>query len=252
MNLKRRLKKLIPLEYTYKVLHLKKSIPIIGKPYHKSYSGNGEDIVLCEYLFAGKRNGFFVDIGAFHPKIISNTYRLSKRGWRGINIDPNPQAIKLFDRYRKKDINLRLGISDSEEKKTYYNFAFSGANTFDEEFAQQKMKKKWNKLISKDQVQCLPLKSILEKHAPETHIDLLDVDVEGHDLNVLKSNDWEKFRPSVVLVEDKKFRYSPGTSEIYKYLEEKGYRFHSYMDITLIMTDAHFKPNEKIKAESQQ
>lgn len=248
MNLKSRLKKIIPLEYTYKVLHFKKSLPIIGKPFHKSFSGNGEDIILCEYLFAGKQKGFFVDVGAFHPKIISNSYKLSKRGWVGINIDPNPQAMNLFKKYRKKDTNLRLGISDTAEKKTYYNFAFSGANTFDEEFAQEKMSKKWNKLISKEEIQCLPLKDILTEHAPKSKIDLLDVDVEGHDLNVLKSNDWDRFRPSVVLVEDKEFRQKPGFSEIYQYLKDRRYKFHSYVDITLVMTEEDFKPNEMIKS----
>lgn len=244
MDLKRLVLKTIPQKYIFTLLHLKKSLPFVGGASFKSYSGNGEDIILKEYLFKGKRNGFFVDVGSFHPKIISNTYLLHKHGWRGINIDPNPQAIKLFKRYRPKDINLRLGIAETASDRTYYNFSYSGANTFDETVGEQKANKDWNTVISKDKVHCEPLKVILEKHVPtNTKIDLLDVDVEGLDLEVLKSNDWERFRPNVVLVEDKEFRENPGHSEVYLFMVNQGYKFYSYLDITLVMIEQSFRRN---------
>jgi hypothetical protein len=80
MNIKQLIRAKIPPKYIFKVLHLSKSLPFIGKPYHKNYSGNGEDIILINYLFKGLKSGTYIDIGAFHPKIISNTHALYEKG----------------------------------------------------------------------------------------------------------------------------------------------------------------------------
>ncbi len=245
MDLKSYIRNAVPQQYIYRLLHLKKSLPFFGGAYFKSYSGNGEDIILMHYLFKNKKNGFYVDIGSFHPKIISNTYNLYKKmGWKGINVDPNPQTHKLFEKYRPNDINLRFGIAEKEEEKTYYNFSYSGANTFDEAFGESKTSRPWNTLLSKERIKCVPLVSIFKAHVPPgTEINLLDIDVEGLDLQVLKSNNWSIYRPMVILVEDKEFRKNAGSSEIFLYLKEQGYEFHSYLDITLVMTERNFKAN---------
>jgi FkbM family methyltransferase len=148
--------------------------------------------------------------------------------------------MALFKKYRKDDTNLELGIAEQKEKKTYYNFSFSGANTIDKDFGERKASKNWNTLLSKDEIECLPLSEILDQYAGDKKIDLLDVDVEGYDLEVLKSNDWSKYRPSVILVEDQDFRTKLGQSEIYSYLAEKDYQFNSYCEMTLIMTAKEF------------
>ena len=67
--------------------------------------------------------------------------------------------------------------------------------------------------------------------------------LEGLDLEVLMSNDWDMYNPSVILVEDKTFRKKLSDSDVYKYLIGKDYVFHSYMDITLIMHHKNFKAN---------
>src|SRR3989344_4572766 len=76
---------------------------LLGK---RSYSQSGEDMILRS-IFDDKKEGFYVDVGAFHPKLYSNTYYFYKRGWRGINIEPNPGANFGI---RKGDINLKCGI----------------------------------------------------------------------------------------------------------------------------------------------
>ena len=83
------------------------------------YSQSGEDIIIGNF-FQNKNKGFFVDVGAYHPKHYSNTYLLYKNGWRGINIEPNPASIKLFNKYRKNDINLQTGVLN-ENKEAYYH-----------------------------------------------------------------------------------------------------------------------------------
>ena len=75
-----------------------------------TFSQNGEDSVLLR-IFDNKNDGFYVDIGAFHPICYSNTYALYKKGWRGINIDATPGSMFLFNKIRPRDINIETGIS---------------------------------------------------------------------------------------------------------------------------------------------
>lgn len=205
----------------------------------KSFSADGEDLILWK-MFGGKKNGFYVDVGSLHPKYVSNTYKLYKCGWRGINIDPNPATKKLFDLYRRNDINLQIGIAAEESELIYHEFEFAGLNTLDEEYARFRTEQKGNKIVRKSSVPCLPLRTVFEKHLHNNEIDVLDVDVEGFDLDVLKSNDWEKYRPKVILVEDRVFRNKINQSETFLYLRSQGYSFYCYCNITLVMTRDDF------------
>ena len=69
----------------------------------KSYSQEGEDMVLRSF-FEGQKNykGFFVDVGAHHPYRFSNTLHFYKKGWRGINIDPQPGMQALGEGHPPK------------------------------------------------------------------------------------------------------------------------------------------------------
>ena len=72
----------------------------------RNYSQFGEQFYL-ERVFANRNEGFYVDVGAHHPFRFSNTYWAYLKGWHGINIDPNSEAIELFDVFRKRDYNLK-------------------------------------------------------------------------------------------------------------------------------------------------
>jgi hypothetical protein len=98
----------------------------------KSYAQEGEDIVL-KRIFGGQSTGFYVDVGAHHPMRLSNTYSFYKLGWRGINIEPNPDSFNLFTKYRSKDINLNCGIALDKGNLEYYMFDEPALNTFDSE-----------------------------------------------------------------------------------------------------------------------
>jgi len=100
----------------------------------KSYSQEGEDLILLR-IFEKKRIGFYVDVGAHHPFRFSNTYRFYLRGWRGINIDPMPGSMRLFNKFRKRDINLELAVGENEDTLIYYMFNEPALNTFDEGLA---------------------------------------------------------------------------------------------------------------------
>ena len=191
----------------------------------ETYSQEGEDLVLRE-LVKHIKNGFYVDIGAYHPMKYSNTYYFYKRGWRGINIEPMPNSKKIFDAIRPYDINLELGISSSVGQMTYYIFDKHTVNTFDENLALERVKSANYKLIRKELIPIDRLNSILAKYANGIHIDFISIDVEGHEIDVLKSNDWENFRPTYILIESLLIKGELENIKdcpVYNYLSAQGY-----------------------------
>ncbi len=198
MSIKTILKTIIPPKY-YERLSKCKTAITDGHAL-KSYSQEGEDMILRR-LFEKQKTGFYVDVGAYHPKRFSNTFFFYKIGWSGINIDAMPNGMRLFDKIRPRDINIEIPISDKKQKLKYYMFIEPALNSFSKELAEKK-EGKGNKIISIKEMETSTLEEILEKHLPYgQEIDFLSIDVEGLDLQVLKSNNWRLFRPKFVLIE---------------------------------------------------
>lgn len=166
-----------------------------------SWSQDGEDMILRR-MFEGEGSGFYVDVGAHHPFRFSNTCYFHRRGWRGINIDANPAAIDEFRRHRPSDINLCVGIAKASGKLVFHRFNEPALDTFDSQLAAERAALPGCQLVGKREIAVMPLSHILARHLPDgVEIDFLSIDVEGLDLDVLKSNDWRRFRPRILLVE---------------------------------------------------
>ena len=167
-----------------------------------AYSQEGEDLLLAR-LFEHDSRGIYVDVGAHHPFRFSNTCLLNKRGWRGINIDARPGSMRLFRRFRPDDVNLELGVSEQPGQLEFFVFAEAALNTFDAALADSRRADGWA-FVDKTLVECLPLATIIDRHLPQlqsNEIDLLTIDAEGLDLQVLRSNNWARYRPRVIVVE---------------------------------------------------
>jgi FkbM family methyltransferase len=165
------------------------------------YSQEGEDIVVDRFLNYQKK-GFFVDIGAHHPIYFSNTYRFYLRGWRGINVDAMPGSMTIFNKIRPHDTNIEMPVSDKEETLTFHMFNDPALNTFSEEEANKKNGLGQYRIIRTEQLKTFTLEKILDTHLVQGQkIDFLTIDVEGMDLKVLASNNWNKYRPTLVLIE---------------------------------------------------
>lgn len=201
--------------------------------------------MLLERLLANKKIGFYVDVGAHHPKRFSNTYYFHMRGWRGINIDPNPVAYDLFMKMRSQDINLQLGIADHTGELLYFEFEDPALNTFDESLMHERERNTPYKCIGTQCVRVEPLAKVLEKHLVcGQEIDFLTVDVEGLDLKVLRSNDWIKFRPKYVLVESLATCLDDVCKgELYKFMTSQGYGFFARTVNTMFFLDNTDKSN---------
>src|SRR5688500_140097 len=102
---------------------------------YESYSIEAEDLVI-QRLFdtvifkARSKTGFYLDIGAFHPIIHSNTYFFYLKGWRGVNVEPNPQYISDFAHARPDDVTINAGLSDKAGMLNYHMWEFAMLNGF--------------------------------------------------------------------------------------------------------------------------
>ena len=189
------------------------------------FSQDGEDIVL-QQIFTGRRDGFYVDIGAFHPTLYSNTYWFYLSGWRGINIDARPGAMKAFRKWRSRDINLETAIGAQAGALTYYRLNQPAMNSFDAALTQQRLADDTSlRLLEEISMPVRSLSSVLDQHLPPGQtIDFMSIDVEGLDMQVLHSNDFDRYRPDYILVEmHGEFLDEVGTSEIGSFLQSKNY-----------------------------
>ena len=187
-----------------------------------SFSKSGDDIQLKKLL--PRVPGTYVDIGCWHPVKASNTYYFHLRGWKGICVDPNPELRTRFNSARPGDTLITAGVAPTAGSMTYYMLRepHSSMNTLSQQFLQE------NGLMGHVkqtiEVPTLRLAELLERHVqPEDRLDFFDVDVKGYDLAVLKTNDWDRFRPKIVVVESHDALAVDVESEMARYFADVGY-----------------------------
>jgi len=204
------------------------------------YSQFGEDKILNELIPNNFTNGFYVDVGCFHPKKYSNTYILFKRGWRGINIDMEKDKIAAFNLARTDDHNFLGAISDKIEKvKIYRNQKYGVSSTINKNFIKNE------NIIDDDYIQTTTLNSVLEtSHFKGKKIDFLNIDTEGNDLKVLQSLNFDIYNPSIIIVEThlKKINLII-KSEIYLFLISRKYILKSWNLYSLIFIKEGYYEN---------
>ena len=217
--------------------------------FQKSWSQEGEDFVLFK-LFDGKDNGFYIDVGAHHPLRFSNTYKFYKLGWRGINIDAMPDSMDQFKNIRPRDINIEKPISDRKQILTYYAFNEPAYNSFSKELADKRIKQENCFIEFTKDIETNTLEDILDKYLPSNQlIDFLTIDVEGLDFQVIKSNNFEKYRPNIILIEilDSNF-YDVENSKISNYLKKFDYSIFAKTVNTVFFIENKFH-NKQMKQE---
>ena len=220
--------KLYPLNKLYFFLKiLKKS----KKRYH--YADNGEDIII-QGLFNHKKDGFYIDVGCYHPIRASLTHLLYKKGWKGVNIDISKDTINLFNIARPNDKNINIGIADKEGEDFYYQSShINQANSF-----------KFYNNVKKVKVQITTLDNII-KNLGIKKIDFLNIDVEYRDFNALQGLNLNSVRPSLIAIEDND-AYDIAdviNSDIYNYMINKEYFLYSKLNCTNFYLDKKYKSN---------
>ena len=209
------------LKEVFKRLHIIHNIHIKHKhPFKKnSYSMEGEDLEIVK-LTKNINQGFYVDAGCYHPLHLNNTYLLYKKRWSGINIDLSKFSIDLFNYMRPNDTNVNSAVTNNDgETIVYHQKEISQLSTIKKEVAENRMQGsiKEKKIISQK------LTTILNKSKfNKRKIDFLNIDLEGADLEALRSLDFEIYRPKIICVEitDRQIEIA----ETYKFLKNLKYK----------------------------
>jgi hypothetical protein len=178
----------------------------------KYYSQSKEDIFILNKF---KKCGFYVDVGCNHPLRINNCHLLYQNKWRGINIDLDKLSIELFNFVRSEDINVNMAVSLKKGKIKYYFNKFLGLSN-------SLLKKKYLPyfgIINSDR-----LDRIIDRTKfKNKRIDFLNIDVEGKDIDVLRSLDFKRYNPRSICIEIWSTKKSFKKHKVYKFLIKKKY-----------------------------
>jgi FkbM family methyltransferase len=176
----------------------------------KSFSQYGEDKIVLEF-FGGKKDGFFVEVGACEPEFLSQTVLLERIGWRGILIEPQSECCIRLREKRPGSLVFQVACGAPEQRGK----------------AVLKLDARGSRLIGPDdvgkseqeEVQVMTLDDIL-KQASSPQIDFVSIDVEGLELDVLRGFDLTKSPPRLIIIEDN----WKNRLKVYSYLKKQGYK----------------------------
>jgi FkbM family methyltransferase len=180
---------------------------------------NNEDTAILNY-FKDRKNGFYVDVGCYHPIHRNNTHLLHMQNWSGVNVDTSQFSIDLFNFMRPKDLNYNCAISDKNENiKLFYQKELSQLSTTVKSQAESVFQGN----VKEKEIKAFTLDEILSRNKyKDSKIDLLDIDVEGADLKVLMGLSFDRFKPELVCVEIHAKEIEK--SDIYNFLIDKNYK----------------------------
>ena len=187
-----------------------------------SFSQFGEDLVIAEHLLNLRRpkRGIYVDAGCFDPVKFSNTRLLHLLGWRGINIDACPEAIRRFEKERPGDINLCAALAGSEETNEFIETESGASSRLARGAAPLRQ---GAGIRGRTQVTTQTLRALIDASSlSDQAVDFLDIDCEGIDFEVLKGFDLTSRKPVLICIE------AHGEEErnrLMSYLGGRGYRF---------------------------
>lgn len=210
----------------------------------KSYAQSGEDLIL---YFIFKSLGIapitYLDIGAYDPIELSNTYFFYLRGGSGVCIEPNPIMFKKLKKFRKNDIILNIGIGGkSKTKESFYIRQYDALSSFSKKISDDKYisNSKNQKIKSKVMIPMISINAILNRYFNELPPNLVTIDTEGYELKILQAINISKFRPEVFCIET--ITYSEEKKEkknqpIIDFMISKGYFLYGDTYINSIFVD---------------
>ena len=227
---------------------------MINKQHIKYYSANGEDYLLWQF-FDFKENGLYLDIGAFDGIHFSNTYSFELQGWKGVCVEPNPIFFPYLTQNRpasnclqsacvsditKSEIDMfceELGLLSTTYKTPDY-----------ENFVAGRYKKRGLTFngLKKVTVPAITIDEVIARYFPAGNsIDIVSIDVEGAEMDVLKSFDVKRYNPGIIVIES---NHPEQTEKMIDYLAT----VHRYLYAGTLMENLFFVRTktevEKIRA----
>lgn len=195
----------------------------LSKNYKKSFSQNGEDIIIQNILqWLNIDHPVFMDVGTYHPSIINNTYLLYLRGCQGLCIEPNPTLFAEIKKIRKRDICLNVGVSNTIGKAIFYVMSNGTLSTMDKEQALHFQRSGESSIEKEIEIEILTVESIIQQYLNNKVPHFITMDIEGLDLQVLETIDFNKYRPQVLCLETKD-AYHNKNNKMIEFMKERDY-----------------------------
>jgi len=166
------------------------------------YSQHGEDFLLNE-IFKNKQNGFFVEVGCIDGRRFSNSLTFEEKGWKGLCVEAHNDYIDLLKKNRPHSIICHCAASDHDEDNvTFYANKRGSLSTLDKTM-ENTFKDKYGEYFSGFDEQTVNIRRLdtLFKENNVTNIDFMSLDIEGHELEALKGLNFNKYKPTVIVVE---------------------------------------------------
>ena len=202
-----------------------------GIYYRKSWSQCGEDLILrllFDLLQIARPS--YIDIGAHHPWYFNNTYLFYRQGARGVNVEPDTSLHAGLRRGRTRDVNLNVGIGPREAELDLYVMSNPTLNTFSASQARKHVEQHGLRIVDTRRIRVETFAQVVDTHMGRTP-DLVSLDVEGLELDILRSIDFSKYRPHVFCIETLSYAGCDGSgvknSEIHALMLESGYLLHA-------------------------
>jgi FkbM family methyltransferase len=182
-----------------------RAVPAVFKPEFET--------ALVREFFRDRPQGFFVEVGANDPKKDSQSYHLEEAGWTGILVEPLPELASELRRQRKAHV-FEVACSSPDREGQVMRLHVAGAwSSFDPNLMVTGLRA--DRTID---VTVTTLDRVLDEGKATVPIDLMSVDVEGHELEVLRGFDFSRWKPRLVLLED-----HVGSLDKHRFMKQCGY-----------------------------
>jgi FkbM family methyltransferase len=215
----------------------------LGRKVRPWFHGQADQDVLAYLYFKGKREGFFLDMGAYDGITYSNTYVLEQLGWKGVCVEPLPDMFAQLRRNRSCDC-YNLAISDESLEDADFIRALGVETLSGLESKMAGTHKDWilreNGVVERIKVKTSTFGELMSRYPGISAVDFLSLDVEGAELNILKSIDFNAYRFGLIAIES--VDETPGEAERLKtFMREKAYEV--LLDVGL---DLLFVPADRV------
>lgn len=179
----------------------------------ESCSQFGEDKIIFEYFNSMSiKKGYFLEIGANHPTMFSQTWLLEKNGWSGILIEPLPYLAELLKEQRKNSIVFESAVSSSD--KIGHAYLLIKDDPAESELV-------FDMPVDDNSYKIVQVRTLNEIliEAECDRVDFLSIDIEGMEIEALQEFDFQKFHPKMILIEDHCHNLKK-----HRFLKAKGYK----------------------------
>ena len=211
-----------------------------------SFSQSGEDAIISYILNTLQldiKKCRYLDLGANHAVHLSNTYKFYRQGARGVLVDANPELAEELRKERPEDTVVNRCISENPDSVLdFYILNGDGLSTPDYQFALKCIEENPSLEITKKiSVESITVSQIADTYFPSQAPEIMSIDIEGNELEILKSIDFENFRPLVIICEMIEYRngltVGGKNKETADFMKSAGYEEFAFTGINSIFID---------------